>query len=126
MFVPDDQRGGGEGGGRIVTVTLIPVPAHVPYKGSGDHKVLLVKRLALKSVCRCYSVTPFDAASEVISKVAQLQEGFVRAELAKAGPENPSRISLKTGEGSYIESLVVILSELFCPKEFIFSSEKIN
>lgn len=126
MFLPSYQRGGGErrGIGTTKVVMPIPIPEPVPFIGQGKHKVLLVQVKTDKPACTCMQAIPVARAPDVLSKMLWEPLDRVKAKLERAKQNFPERADLKTGEGEYIDSLVAVLSLLFCQEELVFSSEQ--
>lgn len=126
MFVPDDQRGGGEGGdgdGKSIIFIDVPMLDSVEFVGNGEHHVLLV--LVRFDICTCPTKITIEHASRVLSEVTKTCREKVEKVL-KESLKDIARKDVRSGEGEYIKSLVWILSLLFCENQFTFSSEKIN
>ena len=65
---------------------------------------------------------PKAEAAAAIAKVAHIVEEKVRQSLEKSLSQGV-RVFLRDGEGNYVEDMVELLNELFCKKDFEFSSE---
>jgi hypothetical protein len=116
-------EGGGENN-RVSVIHVIPSIAPVDFKGTGEHKVLLVKTLNAGERISLSKI-PARAAPEVISKLIACNSEMVKKALKKS-EDTKQRANLRSGEGKYIDQLVVLLKSLFSSEEFEFSSEKIN
>ena len=123
MFVPKDQRGGGEGGGGIgIIVIEIPKIQEVKFGGQGKHKVLLVQKLRSESSISHLKNVPLIDAANVIADLSFTSLEKVEAALLKSLNEK-ARTFIRDGEGRYIDKLRDQLSILFFKGDIEFSSE---
>ncbi len=119
MFTPDDQRGGGEGGGRkviVIEVVGIPVPDFEPHRGSGGPWVLLLAKNPSHS---CGNVNPKGCLSDKsVIAIARLliesEEKIIKA--FKKASETGTRQAIKTGGEDYIKSLADLVEIIICEK----------
>ncbi len=120
MFTPDDQRGGGEGGGRkgviVVEVIGIEIPVFQSHRGPGGPWVLLLSKnpnhhCSNTSSKGCLSEKAVLALTQVL---IESKEKVVNA-FEKAATTD-SRQALKTGAEDYIKALADIVQIIICEK----------
>ncbi len=119
MFTPDEERGGGEGGGRkvlVIEVVGIPIPDFEPHRGSGGPWVLLLRKNE-NHVCANLN----DAACVSEEKLAGLQLVLIEPKekirtIFEQVLQTNERKALKTGAENYIKVLATLAILIICDK----------
>lgn len=126
MFVPHEDRPGGEGGGSIGIIVIdIQLIKEVNFDGQGKRKMLCVKKFKNNSTHAKLENVPISQAAIVISDLSLTPLEKVEAALLRSLLENV-KTEIRDGEGEYIDRLRDQFRTLFSEDDIEFSSEEIG
>ena len=127
-FDPDRGDGGGDGDDGEVTLTVVTIIPKILLKDitcKGGQSVLLIKIISKNPKCNCVGKIPVQHSPDMIAKIILEKLEKVEKVMYESVTDG-SRKALKTGPSEYLEALKELLTELFCGKGLLFSTEKIN